>query len=343
MAVRRAVADALSDLDDGSPVLVACSGGPDSVALVAATAWVAPRSGLRALAVIVDHGLQDGSDVVAEDARRTCELLDVPAEVMRVQVGGVGGPEAAARDARYAALSEAADRRDAEAVLLGHTREDQAETVLLRLARGSGARSLAAMSPRNGLWRRPLLDLPRSVVRQAADEALALLGRSAWSDPHNDDPVYARVRVRRVLPDLDAAVGGGAVQGLARSADLLRDDADALDGWALEVFDRIVSDDAVEWTADCADLQALPAAIRTRVIRLMALAAGAPADALGHDHVRTVETLVVDWHGQGVTSLPGGVRASRVYGRLCLQPSSPPGFEPPETEPPETEPPDWSS
>lgn len=323
MAVRRAVATALADLDEGARVLVACSGGPDSLALVAATAWAAPRAGLRVQAVVVDHGLQGGSHLVAEDARQTCELLGVPAEVIHVEVGRSGGPEAAAREARYAALTAAAERHVAAAVLLGHTLEDQAETVLLRLARGSGARSLAAMSRRNGLWRRPLLDVPREVVRTVAAEALEPLGRSAWSDPHNDDPTFARVRVREVLPDVDAAVGGGAVLGLARSADLLRDDADALDGWAEEAYAEHVKDDTGELSAECAELAALPAAVRTRVIRLMALAAGAPGEALGLDRVRTVDALVVDWHGQGPASLPGGVRAARVYGRLCLQPSRP--------------------
>ncbi len=333
MAVRRAVTTSVADLDEGDLVLIACSGGPDSLALVAATAWSAPRAGMRMQAVVVDHGLQAGSDAVAGDARRTCDLLGVPAEVIRVEVGRAGGPEAAARDARYAALAATAERLDAATVLLGHTLEDQAETVLLRLARGSGARSLAAMSRRNGLWRRPLLDLPRAVVRAAAVEALEPLGRSAWADPHNEDPAFARVRVRHVLPELDTAVGGGAVPGLVRSADLLRDDADALDGWAHEVTDRIVSEDAGERSADCSELQGLPAAIRTRVIRLMALAVGAPGEDLGHDHVRTVEALIVDWHGQGAVSLPGGVSASRVYGRLCLQPSSTPDVETP----------DWSS
>lgn len=323
MAVRRAVTTAVTDLDAGALILVACSGGPDSLALVAATAWAAPRLDLRVQAVVVDHGLQDGSDVVAQEARETCELLGVTAEVVRVSVGRIGGPEAAARDARYSALTEGAERHGAAAVLLGHTLEDQAETVLLRLARGSGARSLAAMSRRNGLWRRPLLDLPREVVRAAAAEALEPLGRSAWSDPHNDDVSYARVRVRGVLPDVDAAVGGGAVLGLARSADLLRNDADALDGWAEKAYAAHVKDEAGEVSAECAELGALPAAVRTRVIRLMALSAGAPGEALGREQVRTVDALVVEWHGQGPASLPGGVRAARVYGRLCLQPSRP--------------------
>ena len=322
LACRRAVSEALSDLEPGTPVVVACSGGPDSLALAAASAWVGSRVPLDVSAVVVDHGLQADSGSVAAHAAATCGLLGVTARMVAVEVGFDGGPEAAARAARYAALQAAADTARAAAVLLGHTLEDQAETLLLRLARGSGARSLAAMSSRTGLWRRPFLDLPRATVRAAAQEALARIDRAAWRDPHNADPAFARVRVRGVLPLLDDAVGGGAVLGLARSAALLRDDADALDAIAADEFDRSVVSDGRTWSADCAALTALPAALRTRVLRAMALAAGAPADSVGFDHVRTLEGYVTDWHGQGEACLPGGVRAERTCGRLCLHSSS---------------------
>lgn len=323
LACRGAVADALEDLAPGSVVLVACSGGADSLGLAAAAAWVGARAGLGVSAVIVDHALQDDSAAVAADAAAACEALGLPARVVAVAVGSRGGPEAAARTARYAALEHAAAGAAAAAVLLGHTLEDQAETVLLRLARGSGARSLAAMAARTGLWRRPFLDLPRATVRAAAVEALSASGRTPWMDPHNDDPAFARVRVRDVLPVLDEAVGGGAVAGLARTAALLRDDADALDSLALQESDRLVTCQDGAWSADCAELLALPAALRTRVLRGMALAAGAPADAVGFDHVRTLDAFVTHWHGQAEACLPGGVRAERSCGRLCLHSSSP--------------------
>jgi tRNA(Ile)-lysidine synthase len=323
MATRTAVASALDDLAPGSRVLVACSGGPDSLALVAAAGWVAERSGLVVSAVVVDHGLQAASATVAADAAETCRVLGVPARVVRVQVGTEGGPEAAARTARYAALAAVADEEGATAVLLGHTLDDQAETVLLRLARGSGARSLAAMAARTDPWRRPFLALPRATVRAAADEVLAAAGRDAWSDPHNEDRSFARVRVRALLDDLVDDLGPGVVMGLARSADLLRDDADALDAIADGAYAQVVRPDAdgEGVTADCESLASLPAAVRSRVIRAMALACGSPADALGVDHVRQVDGLVTDWRGQGESSLPGGIRAWRECGRLCLQSS----------------------
>jgi tRNA(Ile)-lysidine synthase len=325
MATRTAVAASVGDLGAGCRVVVACSGGPDSLALAAATAWVGERHSLGVRAVIVDHGLQAGSGVIAAGAADACASLGLEAEVVRVEVGRGGGPEAAARTARYEALERAAVAVDAEAVLLGHTLDDQAETVLLRLARGSGARSLSAMAARSGLWRRPFLGLPRARVHAAAREVLEPLGRTSWADPHNDDPDYARVRVRSLLSGLAADLGPGVVLGLARSADLLRDDADLLDALARAEFERVVvRDEAGDGTADCEALAEMPPAIRTRVVRLMCLQCGSPADALGLDHVRRVDALVMHWSGQGEVALPGGVIATRAYGRLCLRSSGQP-------------------
>ncbi len=323
LACRQAVSEAIHDLASGDRVLVACSGGPDSLELVAAARWAGERAGVDVAAVVIDHGLQSDSADVAREAVETCELLGVPARSIRVEVGSAGGPEAAARQARYEALESAAIASGSSTVLLGHTLEDQAETVLLRLARGSGARSLAAMAPINGRWRRPFLALPRATVRAAADEALAGVGRVAWADPHNEDAAFARVRVRALLGHLTDALGEGVVLGLTRSADLLRDDAEALEAIAVDAWTRLVGVDDGTWCADCDELATLPAAIRSRVIRSMALAAGSPADALGVDHVRVIDALITDWHGQGSASLPGGVSAERSCGRLCLHSSSP--------------------
>ena len=298
-------------------VVVACSGGPDSLALVAATAWVAQQRGWRAGAVVVDHGLQEQSAQVAAQAARTCELLGVSAQVRAVLVGSHGGPEAAARTARYAALTAVAEDCQADAVLLGHTRDDQAETVLLRLARGSGARSLAAMAPIDGLWRRPLLGLSREDVHAAATQALQQTGQHAWMDPHNADERFARVRVRRILAELTAALGPGVVDGLVRSADALRDDADALDDRARQAFANLLSQDS-SGTLDAGVMGDWPRALRTRVLRAWLLAAGSPAEDLDRAHVLAVDALIVDWHGQGPIAVPGGLAVQRSCGRLRI-------------------------
>lgn len=264
--------------------------------------------------------MQDGSAEIAQWAGGLCARLGLhPVRVVPVVVGVGGGPEAAARDARYAALAAVAADLDADAVLLGHTIQDQAETVLLRLARGSGARSLSAMASVSGLWRRPMLGLDRADVAVAAAEALTPLGERAWIDPHNDDRRFARVRVRAALRDLQDALGQDVVPALARSAALLRDDADALDDLAAQAAIRVITVTAGRSvSADAQALMELPRAVRTRVIREMCLRAGSLAEDLTADHVATVERLVSEWSGQGPASLPGRVTAHREYGRLAV-------------------------
>jgi tRNA(Ile)-lysidine synthase len=315
-AVRAAVRGAVRDLAPGDLVLVACSGGADSLALAAAAAFEAPPIGVRAGAVTVDHRLQPGSaDRADQVARQLAGLGLEPVEVATVDVGSAGGPEAAARAARYRALGDAADRLGCATVLLGHTRDDQAETVLLGLGRGSGARSLSGMAARNGRYRRPLLDLDRAVVRAAAT------GLDAWEDPHNADSSFGRSRVRHVaLPALEAALGPGVAAALARTAALLRADADALDGWAGQAYGA-AGGSALEGL-DVPALAALPTAVRARVIRRSALEVGAPAGELSAGHVAEVDRLVTDWHGQGPLDLPGQVSVARRCGRLQFTKSS---------------------
>ncbi|MCU1676626.1 MAG: tRNA(Ile)-lysidine synthetase, partial [Frankiales bacterium] len=259
-ATRRAVRDALAGVAPG-PVAVACSGGADSLALLAAAA----ASGRADVVLTVDHGLQAGSAAQALRVVAQAQHFGLYGEVLPVTVGTVGGPEGAARTARYGALAAAADRLGAGAILLGHTLDDQAESVLLGLARGSGGRSLAGMAVHSGRYLRPFLGLTRATTAKAC----AAQGLQPWDDPHNEDPSYTRVRVRTTaLPALTAALGPGVPEALARTADLLRADADALDGWAAEVRRTVTDSDGA---LDVAALTALPAAIRTRVLRAAAI------------------------------------------------------------------------
>jgi tRNA(Ile)-lysidine synthase len=345
-AVRHAVRATLAGLMPGDQVLVACSGGADSLALAAAVAFEAPKAGILAGGITVDHGLQPGS---ADQAARVVSAMTglglSPALSVRVAVPGPGetdgyqGPEGAARSARYAALAAAAQSGETASavwIMLGHTLEDQAETVLLGLARGSGARSLSGMSPQAGPYLRPLLQIRRAQTTAAC----TALGLQAWDDPHNCDPAFARVRVRReLMPALASALGPGVTESLARTADLLRADADALDvisdaevaklgGTAAALGDSALGGTALGgtalgdaalaegWPADA--LAALPEAIRHRVLRSAALAAGCPAGALSQRHIASLDELVTGWHGQRWTDLPGGIRCQRRYGRLLL-------------------------
>lgn len=289
------------------------------MALASALAFEARKLPVRAGGITVDHGLQDGSDTRASEVAARLAAMDLgPVEAVAVRVGREGGPEAAARDARYAALDAAAERHGAAAVLLGHTRDDQAETVLLGLARGSGIRSLSGMAAASGparRYRRPFLHLDRQTARTAC------LAQSlpVWDDPHNIDPAYTRSRLRHEgLPALEKALGKGVVEALARTAQLSRDDADALDTWAAEA-DRDVRDDAGR--LECAKLYALPPAVRRRVLRRAAIEAGSPAGSLFARHIEEVDRLVTGWRGQQAINLPGRVEALRQGGRLVIRQS----------------------
>ncbi|MFP5019410.1 tRNA lysidine(34) synthetase TilS [Pseudonocardia phyllosphaerae] len=349
--VERAVRDALAAAGGGVPV-VGCSGGADSTALVLAVRAVTEGP---VHAAIVDHGLQDGS------AERSAELADrlgsrgITAAVHPVVVDGGGGVEAAARRARYAALA-AARPGPASPVLLGHTLDDQAETVLLGLGRGSGARSLAGMRTWSAPWLRPLLGLRRADTVAACAEA----GVATWDDPHNHDPRFVRARLRaEALPLLDDVLGGGVPAALARTAAQLRDDDDALSAWAAQVLaaaqcagpgtdghddypDQVTGggdSGYCEVSPGCsgtapdglgrapgqqtgtalevAPLADVPAAVRRRVLREWLTGLG--ARGLTDERLRACDDLVGAWRGQGGPALGGGLELTRARGRLTVR------------------------
>lgn len=346
--VRRAVRESLAMLvpfehpplqeegTGGRPlVLVGLSGGPDSLALAAATAFEAPRAKVRAGAIIVDHGLQEASaDVAARAADQATRLGLDPVIVTRVQVGTDGGPEAAAREARYHAYAAAIEQTGATAVLLGHTLDDQAETVLLGLARGSGAGSLQGMAPvvraeirnpalpsaleppNSGPHQHHLLVRPLLGIRRSTTEAFcADSGLEPWTDPHNADPAFTRVRVRdTVLPMLEEELGPGIALALARTAEQLREDESALDQFAEELIEDLAEHAEAGISLSVSGLLANPAALRQRIIRLAVSAEfGVP---ISRSQTLEVARLVTDWHGQGPVHLPG-IRVKR-HGHLLV-------------------------
>jgi tRNA(Ile)-lysidine synthase len=286
------------------------------LALLAATVFEGHKTGSRVVGVIVDHGLQDDS---APHTARVVEQMaalgaDETASIRVTVDPGPRGIEAGAREARYAALARLADHFGSPLVLLGHTRDDQAETVLLGLTRGSGGRALAGMRRSFEEFARPLLDLTRAQTEAACGaEDIAF-----WTDPHNSDPRFLRARVRQdVLPVLERELGPGVADALARTADQLRDDVELLDDLADAAYAEHVHDGVV----DVAALKRTTArAITTRVVRLAALAAGALASELTRAHVLAV--LALDGRPDKEIQLPGHVTAHRDGDLLRFRPTS---------------------
>ncbi|CAB4329288.1 MAG: tRNA lysidine(34) synthetase TilS [Actinobacteria bacterium] len=309
--IRNAVKAHLAKLEAGDSVLVAVSGGADSLALAYAVMKESATNAIRTLAVTVDHQLQENSEQQSDNvSKQLHEMGYTKVYIEKVKVNTESGIEAGARSARYEAITKLAEKEKVTKVFLGHTRDDQAETVLLGLARGSGTRSMSGMAIDNGLFVRPLL----SITRQQTEKACAEVHLKMWNDPHNLNTEFSRVKVRlHVLPVMEENLGPGISAALARSAALLRDDADALDDIAQkEVAQLNLSD------LDCEKLSALPRAIRTRILRTALYYSGAPSGSISADHVASVEALVTSWRGQGALSLPGGVKVERISGRLSL-------------------------
>lgn len=337
-AVLRAMHDVSGTLDrlelaPNDLVLVACSGGADSLALAIAAQHCADRIGkttrkrgfgVRVGAVIVDHQLQAGSDEVAHNAADQCRYLGLePVEVIKVEVGTEGGLEAAARDARYWALEKTATELGAKAVLLGHTLDDQAESVLLGLARGSGARSLSGMPERRGIFVRPLLQ----VRRETTELICKIHGVEPWHDPSNSEPVHLRNKVRlTAMPVLESTIGHSVPEALARTAEQLREDADALDFYADQLLELAISavepGETIEMVPsgfvhlDIGVLLGAPVAVRRRALKKAAIQAGATASDLSHTQILAMDALVAKWHGQSAHKLPGNVIVHRNGGKL---------------------------
>jgi tRNA(Ile)-lysidine synthase len=288
-------------------ILVGVSGGADSMALVIATKLEAKSA--MVIPVIIDHGLQENSAHIADEVfEKLSKLNFTNIEKIRVTVEITDGLEASARRARYAAFESVAKKYNSQCFFLGHTENDLAESVLLGLARGSGTRSLSGIAEVNGIFIRPFLHVSRETTEEVCKENFI----EPWQDPHNSDRQFARVRVRKdILPLLERDLGPGITDSLARSSRILRDDADALDQLAknfMETHDP----------CDVEELRQLPKALRVRVLRALIYEAGAPAGMLTYDHILPIEALITAWHGQGATSLPGGVKVERISGRLSL-------------------------
>lgn len=298
-----------SRVEPGDVVLIGVSGGADSLALAAAAASLQSALSVTFVPVIVDHQLQPSSAEVAQQAARECAKLGLTRQlVVPVTVVESGeGLEAAARNARYEAFHSAISETGAIAIMLAHSLEDQAETVLMRLSRGSGTRSIAAMSSDQGVIWRPMLNTSRATLRNSAQEQKL----NFFDDPHNFDSRFLRVRVRNeVMPILREVLGEHVDEALARTASLSRDDADALDALAeKELHHRVINNEL-----DIEGFAQLPRAISTRCIRIWLSVRG--VKQASYEHIDAVWRLATDSRVSGPVKVAGGVDVFKASGRL---------------------------
>jgi len=316
--VRRAVRDAWDrqGISSGDVVSIAVSGGPDSLALAGAAIFEGKRAGIDVLAVIVNHNLQKGSMEVALKAKETLLSLGFETvEVVEVQVKQTSiGMEAAARNARYGALDAFAKAYGAKFTMLGHTLDDQAETVLLGLARGSGAKSIAGMQELSvdEKYLRPLLGIRRVTTVAFCSDS----GIKVWNDPQNKDTKFSRVKVRlKVLPVLEKELGPGIAEALAKTAGILQEDLEYLEAQAAKAFKAAAKTTNNSVVLDVNGLEKLPAAIRNRVIlKALALLGVEPAKV----QIDSISALVTNWHGQKPLALPS-VRVVRTGNEINLK------------------------
>ena len=303
--LQNAVNHLLKNFEPADNILVACSGGADSLALAWTSQVVAKRLGLNLICVIIDHQLIKESAQVALEAKIKCENFGIEKVVIKqIEVKeNKEGLEAAARKARYEAFEQLTIEFDAKAVLLAHTQDDQAETMLMRLTRGSGAKSLSAMKEVSGKYLRPFLHIRKFELVNALEKE----GITYWQDPANTDYKFLRAKVRHeLMPKLIEVLGQSAIESLDKTSDLLKEDNDALDLIAQENYDKLNKELKVE------NLEEYPAAIRKRIIKIAALEAGVISGPFSYEHIEAIDALVTNWRGQGNVDLPGFIQASRV-------------------------------
>ena len=316
--MQNAVQNLLKDFDAGDYVLVGCSGGADSLALAWTTLVVGKRLELKTGVIIVDHQLFAESNSVALNAKKQCEDLGIEEVIIKkVNVEQTHeGLEAAARIARYEAFENVLQETNAQVILLAHTQDDQAETVLMRLTRGSGAKSLSGMAQVSGKYLRPFLHLRKKLVHDSLD----LIGLKAWQDPANTDHQFLRVKVRHeLMPKIVEVLGESAISSLDKTSQLLRLDNQALEDLAQQFFES--QKDVKTTGLEISELEKLPEAIRTRVLRICAIASGVHPGPFSFEHIEAIDALVKNWHGQGNVDLPGFIQATRVDHSIRFIPS----------------------
>ncbi len=311
---RRAVRECfqLPNLKGSKRVLLAVSGGPDSMALALAAGFELPKIGIELSAAIVNHNLQEASGEIAAQTAERLRGIGIHSVVLEIEVPpGSDGPEAAAREARYCALERHRQEVDADFILLGHNLNDQAETVFLGLTRGSGLRSIAGMATVDEKLVRPFLALEKSLLATACSDSRI----EYWEDPHNQDDVYTRVRIRKLMHTIESELGSGITQGLVRTAQIASEVDEYL---SLEAQELISSATTAEGYS-VLELGAAHPALRNKALRLVCDAHG--ARSVSSAQVKAIAELITNWHGQKPLSL-SGITVERVRDQILFRQSS---------------------
>jgi tRNA(Ile)-lysidine synthetase-like protein len=305
------------NLSAGDRLLVAVSGGPDSMALAAATKFEASRAGLLVAGCVVDHGMQTGSHDIALEAQQRLLAIGIdPVEIEQVEVKTRGeGLEAAAREVRYKALERARKLTGSSWILTGHSQDDQAETVLLGLARGSGLRSISGM-PRIDSERklaRPLLGISRAELRQSCiDQDVEF-----WDDPHNLDERFLRIKVRNLSQQLEQTLGPGFNQALAKTASSAAQAADLIARLAENLVDAaLLRSSAKQASYSVSELAAADLVLLNQALHTICQRAG--ARNISRVQIEEVASLITNWHGQKPLSL-AGITVERVASQLVVK------------------------
>jgi tRNA(Ile)-lysidine synthase len=311
---RRAIREhfAGAELQSTKSVLLAVSGGPDSMALALAAGFELPKLGVNFSAGIVNHNLQPESGEVAQATAERLRALGVASKILDIRVPrGKAGPEALARKARYEALESHRQELGADYIVLGHNLDDQAESVLLGLTRGSGLKSIAGMRFLDGLLVRPFLGIEKAVLTKACDDA----GVQYWIDPHNQDSAFTRVRIRKLMQTIEAELGPGVNLALARTASLATEADDYLSIQARE----LIATARLEAGYAVSVLSSAHAAVLHKALQLLCLDSG--AQSVSHSQVMSVAELISNWHGQKPLSL-SGITVERVRDQILFRQSS---------------------
>ena len=316
MLARSAIKNFLKNTPDTAPIGIGCSGGADSLALLAGLSTIyRNRRSQQVHVVIIDHQLQSVTAEVAQTTADYAKAYGFIPHIVQVNVATTKeGVEAAARTARYDAFETIIKQENLQKFFLAHTMNDQAEQVLLGLLRGSGTRSLSGIRETRDTYARPFLN---SLTRSDTEAVCFEANLDYWNDPHNQSEEYARVVARQFLTEMSGKLKQDFVRPLAKSAQISSEDSEALDFYVLKEYSHFEASHS--WSV--ADIEALPKSVRVKLYKLKLSEMGSHTDSLTFLLLNRVDEFVTDWRGQKEVNFSNGVAVARKNNEIIFQKS----------------------